>query len=159
NEEPRMTKTWSAVLAVALGLNGALLHAAQPPAFKDLPRNEIKLDPSPPDTKAPPAPTPAPAPGPATPSCTPACQPSGGCGVLTGLHLHLGQRYRCRDHEHLAKLWAWATYRPCNLSHPSCCGRLLPVPEGYEFFLHPGCTEGPGGSCCRTSCCNSSCNS
>ena len=46
----------------------------------------------------------------------------------------------------------WATYRPCHLASPSCCGHLLPVPSGYEFFLYPGCAEGPGGSCCKSSC-------
>jgi hypothetical protein len=136
-----MTKTWIAVLAAALGLPGAL-YAAEPVGFKDLPTAEINLEPPPLDTKAPRAPTPAP------PSCAPSCKPSGRCGVLSGLHLGGG----CGDHAHLSKLWAWATYRPCHLTHASCCGFLLPIPEGYEYFLYPGCTEGPGGSCCRGGC-------
>jgi hypothetical protein len=147
-----MTKMWIAVLA-ALGLNGALLHAAEPAVFKDLPPAEIKRDTPPPDPKPAPAPPPAPAPGPcaAPPACAPACKPSE-CGGLLGLNLHLGQGCRCGDHAQLAKLWAWATYRPCHLASLSCCGRLLPVPYGYEFFLYPGCAEGPGGSCCKSSC-------
>ena len=64
----------------------------------------------------------------------------------------------CRDYAHLGKLWAWATYRPCQRTSPSCCVFLLPVPDGYEFFLTPGCTEGCGGSCCKKSSCGAGCN-
>jgi hypothetical protein len=158
-----MTRTWVAVLTAALGLHGALLQAA-PPDFKDLPPSEIKVAPLPLDTKAPPAPppevgaVPAPsAPGPAPAACAPACKPvpcGEHCKPKILLDLHLGSR----DHPHAGKLWAWVTYRPCQRTSPSCCGFLLPVPSGYEFFLTPGCAEGSGGSCCNKSSCGAGCN-
>jgi hypothetical protein len=165
-----MTKTWNAILAVALGLSGATLCAAEPPEKLTQPPTELKVAPLPLDTKTPlnapapavngsapnfwPTPDPTPAANPPAPTSAPAApcasgSACGGCATKTYLCLGLGSH----DHPGLAKFWDWLTYRPCHLTPCSCCEwPARPMPDGYEYFLWLHCVEGSCGSCCKTGC-------
>jgi hypothetical protein len=56
-----------------------------------------------------------------------------------------------RPHPRMDKVLGWMFYRQCQETPLSAALYYTrPMPDGYEWFLFPGCVEGScGGGCCK----------